>query len=217
VNGVDPWGLDTLDNLSNFFAGWGDALTFGGTKHARKWVGEAVGVGDANKAVDYQAAQYRGGQLVGTVHSAVLTRGAGVKLLARRVGAGVARAAPTYAAKAKELATECAYGGFTSFSRLKSFLGGAGRGYAWHHLVEQTPANVARFGPRMIHNMHNVVKVAHGKGSVHARISGLYSSINDSITGSKTLTVRQWLASQSFEEQMAFGLKALDNISKGVW
>jgi hypothetical protein len=207
VNGVDPLGLDALKRISNFAAGWGDTLTFGGTKHLRKWVGEAVGVGDANEAVDYQSGEYRGGQLVGTVHQMALTR---------RPVAPVA-ATTSFGVLAAQRAAACATGGFATFRHLKRVLGPAGPGYAWHHLVEQTPANIAKFGPKMIHNANNVLKLPHGKGTLHARISGLYSSKRHNITGSDTLTVRQWLASKSFEEQMEFGLKALDNIQKGIW
>ncbi|GBC94068.1 tRNA nuclease WapA [bacterium HR15] len=38
VNGVDPSGLDWLDNTASFFAGWGDRLTGGLTGHVRDWL-----------------------------------------------------------------------------------------------------------------------------------------------------------------------------------
>ena len=107
--------------------------------------------------------------------------------------------------------------GFQSFSAFKRAMGPAGEGQAWHHVVEQTPGNVARFGPEAIHNTSNVMRLPHGAGSIHARLSGLYSSIRPAITGSESLTVRQWLSGQSFEAQKAFGLKALENISGGLW
>jgi hypothetical protein len=73
VNGVDPWGLDALDTAANIAAGWGDALTFGATKRARKWAGEALGIGDANLAVNYRSRAYLGGQVLGTAHGLLLT------------------------------------------------------------------------------------------------------------------------------------------------
>ena len=36
VGGVNPWGLEALNNLSNFFAGFGDAVTIGLTEEFRK-------------------------------------------------------------------------------------------------------------------------------------------------------------------------------------
>ncbi len=64
-NGVDPWGLDWLDNAANFTAGWGDALTFGMTGRVRMWLG-------VNDVVDEGSGWYIGGQVVGTVHSMLL-------------------------------------------------------------------------------------------------------------------------------------------------
>jgi RHS repeat-associated protein len=107
--------------------------------------------------------------------------------------------------------------GFQSFAAFKRAMGPAGPGQAWHHIVEQTPGNVARFGPQAIHSTANLVRLAHGAGSIHARISGLYSSIRPAITGSTSLTVRQWLSTQSFEAQRAFGLQAMENVGRGLW
>jgi hypothetical protein len=72
----------------------------------------------------------------------------------------------------------------------------------WHHIVEQTPGNVERFGSHALHN---------------TRISALYSSIRLNITGSNSLTVRQWLSTQPYETQRKFGLLAVENATKGIW
>ncbi len=61
-----------------------------------------------------------------------------------------------------------------SFSGLKSALGSAGPGNHWHHIIEQTPGNVERFGPHAIHNADNVIPLEEG---LHTRVSGFYSSI----------------------------------------
>lgn len=50
------------------------------------------------------------------------------------------------------------------------------------------------------------MQLEHGAGSIHARISGFYSSIRPFTNG---LTVRRWLATQTFEEQFNFGVKTL--------
>ena len=83
--------------------------------------------------------------------------------------------------------------------------------------MEQTPSNVAKFGEEAIHNTANLIKLPHGAGTIHARISGLYSSIRPAITGSNTMTVRQWLSSQSFEAQMSFGAKAIERVTACLW
>ncbi len=56
-------------------------------------------------------------------------------------------------------------------------------------------------------------RIPHGKGTVHAKISGYYSSIP--ISGfTNGLTVRQWLSGQSFQLQFDFGLNLLKNMVK---
>lgn len=84
----------------------------------------------------------------------------------------------------------------------------------WHHIVEQTPGNVARFGPETLHSTGNLVRLETGS---HRQLSGLYSSIRPDITGSTSLTVRQWLSGQSLQTQAAFGHRVIQNISSGVW
>nr|WP_237726505.1 hypothetical protein [Corallococcus coralloides] len=104
--------------------------------------------------------------------------------------------------------------GWGSFSGFKKALGPAGPGKEWHHIVEQTPGNVQRFGPQALHNTENVIPLDKG---VHARVSQFYSSIRRNLTGSGGLTVRQWLSTQSYEAQRDFGLRAIENVSKGLW
>jgi hypothetical protein len=82
-------------------------------------------------------------------------------------------------------------------------MGPAGPGKNWHHIVEQTKGNVAKFGPETLHNTQNVVRL---DTAVHRKISAFYSS-KPAFTGGKT--VRQWLSQQSFEEQMQFGIETL--------
>lgn len=95
--------------------------------------------------------------------------------------------------------------GFRSFSAFKRAMGPAGPGQAWHHIVEQTPGNLARFGNETIHTTGNLMKLPHGAGSIHARVSGYYSSF----TGGQT--VRQWLGTQSYQAQYDFGIQTLRN------
>jgi hypothetical protein len=106
--------------------------------------------------------------------------------------------------------------GYKTFGDLKTALGPAGPGQAWHHVVEQTSGNIARFGEEAIHNTANIVRVPHGAGSVHAGISAFYSSAQPGITGSTTMTVRQWLSTRSFAEQSRFGKMVLDVFTQGI-
>ncbi len=93
-------------------------------------------------------------------------------------------------------------------------MGPAGPGKEWHHIVEQTDGNAARFGPHALHNSENIVAL--GK-DVHSGVSSLYSSKRPRLTNSETLTVRQWLSTQSFEAQREFGLQAIQNVTRGIW
>ena len=96
--------------------------------------------------------------------------------------------------------------GFATFEAFKKAYGPAGEGYAWHHIVEQNADNIAKFGAERIHNTKNLIRLPNGKGSIHAKISGYYSSKPDFTNGK---TVRDWLKQQSFERQYEFGLKTL--------
>jgi len=93
-------------------------------------------------------------------------------------------------------------------------MGPAGKNKEWHHIVEQTPGNVKHFGPQALHNTENIIPL---DKVLHTSVSALYSSIRRSITGSSTLTVRQWLSTQSYEVQRDFGLRAIENVAKGFW
>ncbi len=107
---------------------------------------------------------------------------------------------------------------FRSFSALKRYLGRAGPGFQWHHIVEQRAVNVARFGREAIQNTANIIRIPGGyAGALHQRITGLYGSIRFDITGSATLKVRDWLATRSFAEQYKFGIEAIKNIMNGIW
>ncbi len=126
-----------------------------------------------------------------------------VAMAARGTGGGAsAKARPT------------GYRAWGSFSGFKKAMGPAGKNKEWHHIVEQTPGNVKRFGPQALHNTENIIPL---DKILHTDVSALYSSIRRSITGSSTLTVRQWLSTQPYEAQRDFGLRAIENVAKGFW
>jgi hypothetical protein len=95
---------------------------------------------------------------------------------------------------------------FNSFTAFKRFNGAAGKGQAWHHIVEQNANNIERFGAKTINVEQNLMRLPHGKGSLHSKVSGYYSSKQPFTNGK---TVRQWLNSKSYQEQYDFGLQTL--------
>jgi RHS repeat-associated protein len=98
---------------------------------------------------------------------------------------------------------------FESFSAFKRANGPAGDSLHWHHIVEQTPGNIASFGASRIHSLENVVRL---DAKLHLRISAFYSS---KTVASGKLTVRQWLSTQSYEAQKKFGEGILQLVLKG--
>ncbi|XWX19317.1 hypothetical protein ACN28T_37250 [Melittangium boletus] len=101
-----------------------------------------------------------------------------------------------------------------SFSGFKSAMGPASPGKQWHPIVEQTPGNTKRFGGEALHNTDNVAAL---DKALHTRVSALFSRKVFRITGSRSLTVRQWLSTQSYEAQREFGLLAIQNVRNGIW
>ncbi|ATB31685.1 hypothetical protein [Melittangium boletus] len=93
----------------------------------------------------------------------------------------------------------------------KRYMGKAGAGKEWHHVVEKR--NAKRFGAEAIHNTENIIEL---EKSLHDRVSAFYSSIQKELTGSE-LTVRMCLESRSYEAQRQFGLQVIENIRRGVW
>jgi hypothetical protein len=83
-------------------------------------------------------------------------------------------------------------------------MGSAGEGKSWHHIIEQHAGNLKRFGAEALHNTENVIKV---ETEVHTKISAYYSSKDEIVAGS--MIVREWLRTQTYEQQRAFGLKVL--------
>ena len=92
--------------------------------------------------------------------------------------------------------------GFSSYSKFKKAYGRAGDGMEWHHIVEQRPTNISRFGTKTIHNIDNMKALP---TDVHRKISGHYSSKYMNTN----LTVREWLNDKSFDFQYEYGKNVL--------
>ncbi|WP_298545378.1 hypothetical protein [uncultured Aquimarina sp.] len=139
------------------------------------------------------------------------SRGGGA-FLAVNGGARITAATmKTYLAKLKEIAeTTLARGrGYSSFDKFKAVEGNASSGNALHHIVEQNGykrLNQQKFGKTNIHNTKNIIDIPNGAGELHRRVTGYYNSITPFTNGK---TVREWLSTQSFQEQYDFGIKVL--------
>ena len=92
--------------------------------------------------------------------------------------------------------------GYHSFNAFKRAQGKAGDGMQWHHIVEQNPANKARFSPYQLHNVDNLVRIDR---ATHNKINAHYSS---NLPGTQT-RVRDVLSPKSFDEQYEYGLNVL--------
>jgi hypothetical protein len=165
--------------------------------------------GAAQAAV--QAEAQMGIRLAAVADVGTVTVSAETVTIALAPGA-VAMAARGSGASAKARPT--GYRAWGSFSGFKKAMGSAGKNKEWHHIVEQTPGNVKRFGPQALHNTENITPL---DKRLHTDVSAFYSSIRHSITQSYTQTVRQWLSTQSYEAQREFGLLAIENVRKGFW
>ena len=72
-------GHDVLQPTADVSAGWGDTVGLGAPKIARKYIGEALGIGDANDAVQYGSLGYHAGEVLGTIHSTLMNAAGGIK------------------------------------------------------------------------------------------------------------------------------------------
>ena len=96
--------------------------------------------------------------------------------------------------------------GFSSFDALKNYLGPAGTGKHWHHIVEKCQIQKSGFSSEQVNNTSNVIAV---DSQTHAKITGYYNTTSFRFTDG--LNVRNWLAGQPFEVQFDFGINILRN------
>jgi hypothetical protein len=89
---------------------------------------------------------------------------------------------------------------FRSGRELREYLGSAGEGRQWHHLVEARLAG-RRFPPELVHSTDNIVSLPI---EVHRRVSAKMSS-NLRYTEGKTL--RKWLEPKPFAFQHKWGMR----------
>jgi RHS repeat-associated protein len=98
---------------------------------------------------------------------------------------------------------------WTSYSALRQYLnqlftrlpGANPPGIEYHHIVEQSEEAASGFAENAINSMSNVIPTPSG---VHAEISAFYSTAPEWLEG---LTVREWMATQTWETQWSAGLE----------
>lgn len=91
--------------------------------------------------------------------------------------------------------------GFLTFEAFKRVFGRAGSDFAWHHIVEQNPTNLAKFGTEALHNSNNLIRI---DKVTHDAITTMYNSGN----------IRATVSAMSFAEQYAEGIKILQDLDK---
>ena len=89
---------------------------------------------------------------------------------------------------------------YNSFNEFKKANPVQTQGNQWHHIVEQNQVSKSGFSVQQINNTNNLIELT---PSQHSQISGYYSSKPSFTNG---LTVRNWLAGQSYEAQYQFGM-----------
>ena len=100
--------------------------------------------------------------------------------------------------------------GYDSFKAFKKANGPAGPGKEWHHIVEQSQIAKSGFSPKQIHNKNNMVAI---DKDVHGKITGYYNSKQ---WFTDNLSVRNWLAGQSFDFQYNYGMMIYNNALRGL-
>ncbi len=116
---------DVVDPEFNKVAGWGDTLSLGATKYGRKYLGEALGIGDGNDAVDYDSFDYKVGIGAGTVHSFAIGAAGGLKALGSSLVSRFAAGEPLAASRLAGLP-------YKEVARWASLVGAQA-----HHIIEK--------------------------------------------------------------------------------
>jgi hypothetical protein len=80
--------------------------------------------------------------------------------------------------------------------------GSADEGYDYHHIVPQGGANASKISPEQLHSTENMIRVPR---LLHEAITEAYASPSK-VPG---MSIRQWLATQSFEVQYEAGVQIM--------
>jgi hypothetical protein len=98
---------------------------------------------------------------------------------------------------------------FRTARELREYLGPAGPGRQWHHLVEARLAG-RRFPAELVHSTDNIVSLPI---EVHRRVSAKMSSKDDYTEGK---TLRDWLEHQPFAFQHGWGMRLVREVMRDM-
>lgn len=189
---ANPWAYGWFRWVPNLAGGYYSSIVQGAASETKQQVSQQeAAIGAISTDINADFNRFRKSQRLGE-NTTIMVTGAAAAVFAFEAGGG--------------------YRSFGSFGSFKRELGAAGDGMVWHHIVEQSQQS--RFGAQAIHNTTNVLRVS---AVTNTKLNALYSSIRYEITGSHSLTVRQWLKEQSYDANREFGLRALENVNQGVW
>ena len=130
--------------------------------------------------------------------------GAGLSAVERGAGGGASMTLREFSSV--EAAT---LDGYSSFRAAKSAFGPQDEGFVLDHVVEQSQAARSGFPKELVNSPQNLAPVP---TKVNQLKADFYSSKQQF---SNSLTVRDWLSGQSFEEQHRFGLNVLRLLTGG--
>lgn len=97
---------------------------------------------------------------------------------------------------------------FRSERELREYLGPAGPGREWHHIVEKRLAENGRFPAEVIHSTDNIINLP---VAVHRRINAIMSAKDEETGG---VVRRRWMERFSYGEQYNMGLDLIKKASK---
>jgi RHS repeat-associated protein len=139
IDHIDPLGLDWLQNLSDFSAGFGDTLTFGLTQKVRQWMG-------TDDVVNKCSGFYTGGQIAGIGTSIAL---------------GGALGAEAAEANAGREGFEFSHWIPNRFGGPRSIFNGNNVSQEFHYLTDpfRYPSGWQEFGPKLNPVLQQVLRV----------------------------------------------------------
>ena len=180
----DDTGYDVLDGSTDFFAGWADFLTLGGSSYVRYWTG-------SSEFVNEDSGWYLAGGLTGTLVVAVASGGAGFGMLASRgVVGGLLAYDAVSALHGMGKSTYNAYKGtFTGWDLLSYLpIAGYGIGKFGKHVGGRSLGNTAGKVDDVVAANSAVKGIADQVSGPGQRLAGQIDSLAQSgLTGAKRL------------------------------
>lgn len=102
---------------------------------------------------------------------------------------------------------------FNSFEEFKSYFGSAGKGYEWHHLVEQTTYK-SLIAARLLQSTDNIVRIHVDN---HRKISGFYSRKDEVTRRSYRDNLKLLIPDHDYKALRTKGVEHMTNPGIGAW